>query len=104
MKINAFSNIPCQKIENTDAVKLLACSVAAVLAPQLEASLHFQLYRSSQDGCIDVVKLLACSAASPLAPQVEASHCVEWFVCCFVSNGTVCCKLFWFNLTTVSLF
>jgi hypothetical protein len=63
MKINAFSNITCQKIENMDALKLLACSVAAVPAPQLEASVHFHLYRSSQDGCTDVLKLLACSAA-----------------------------------------
>lgn len=79
---------------NTDALKLLACSVTAVLAPQFEASLHLHLYRSPQDGYTDVLQLLACSAASPLALQVEASHCVEWFVCCFVCNGTVCYTLF----------
>ena len=69
----------------------MACSVASVLAPQFEASLHLHLYRSPQDGCTDV---LAYSAASPLALQVEASHCVEWFVCCFVCGGTVCYTLF----------
>jgi hypothetical protein len=39
-------------------------------------------------------KLLACPAAFPLALQVEASRRVEWLVCCFVYNGTVCYTLF----------
>jgi hypothetical protein len=84
-----------------DAIKLLLCSVAAVPAHHLEASVHLYLSHSSKDGCADVLKLLAFSKASPLAPQLETSHCVEWFAA--VRAMEPCVHTFWCNLTNVSL-